>query len=274
VRSIVAQWNAAGLTSAQRGAALTHQSVVTILRNPRIAGLSAYKGEIVSRGRWPELVSEETWRAVRALLDDPHRGRRTRGVRPLLGGLARCACERKACSSINSRGQHIYRCDRLRAPGGTGHVARLSTPVDDYVTAVVIERLSRPDAVDLLIDHHRPDVDALRSQAQVLRARLEEIAREFADDATMPVAMVRTMTERIQVKLADIEAQMADAGKVSVLGGLIGADDVRPVWDGLDIDRRRAVIDALMIITLHSPGRGARVFDPATVLITPKGQKT
>jgi site-specific DNA recombinase len=228
--------------------------VVTILRNPRIAGLSTYQGEIVGTGSWPPLVSEETWRAVQSLL----------------GGLARCACGRKAFSSMNSRGQHIYRCERLRAPGGTGHMARRSEPVDHYVREIVIKRLSRPDAVDLLVDHDRPDADALRNQAQVLRARLEEIAREFADDPTMPASMVRTMTGQVQAKLVAVEAQIADVGKVSVLGGLVGAKDVAAVWEGLDIDRRRAVIDTLMIITLHSPGRGARGFDPSTVEIVPK----
>lgn len=33
--------------------------------------------------------------------------------------------------------------------------------------------------MDVLIDHDRPDVDTLRDQAQVLRARLEEIARLY-----------------------------------------------------------------------------------------------
>lgn len=75
--------------------------------------------------------------------------------------------------------------------------------------------------MDVLIDHDWSDVDALRDQAQVLRAWLEEIAREFADDAAMPVTMVRAMTERVQAKLGDIKARLADAGKVSVLGGLI-----------------------------------------------------
>ena len=61
--------------------------------------------------------------------------------------------------------------------------------------------------MDVLIDHDRPDVDALRDQ--VLRARLEEIAREFTDDPAMPVTMVRTMTERAQAKLGDIEPSWA-----------------------------------------------------------------
>ncbi|MGH8571201.1 MAG: hypothetical protein ACREX8_01320, partial [Gammaproteobacteria bacterium] len=97
-----------------------------------------------------------------------------------------------------------------------------------------------------------------------------EIAAEFADDVAMPASMVRTMTTQVQAKLSEIEAEIADAGKVSVLGCLIGADDVRAVWNGLDLDRRRAAINALMTITLHSPGRGARTFDPGTVEITPR----
>lgn len=92
MRAIVAQWNAAGLTSAQGGREFSHQSVTTILRNPRIAGLSVYRGEIVGAGTWTPLVSEPTWGAVRAVLDDPARGSRTRGVRSLLGGVGRCHC--------------------------------------------------------------------------------------------------------------------------------------------------------------------------------------
>ena len=39
--------------------------------------------------------------------------------------------------------------------------------------------------------------------------------------------------------------------------------------EGLDLSRKRAVIKTLMAVTLHSPGRGARLpFDPATVTVT------
>jgi hypothetical protein len=61
------------------------------------------------------------------------------------------------------------------------------------------------EAITTAFPSPRPDVDAMRDHAQVLRARLEEIAREFTDDPAMPVTMVRTMTERAQAKLGDIE---------------------------------------------------------------------
>jgi hypothetical protein len=136
--------------------------------------------------------------------------------------------------------------------------------VDKYVTDVVAERLSRDDAADLLIDHDRPDVEELRGAARTLRARLEELGAEFAS-GELPASQLRVINDSIAAKLAAIEMEIADAGRVSALGNLVGVDDVRAVWDELDLDRRRAVIDALMMITLFSPGRGARVFDPDTV---------
>lgn len=272
LRGIAAQWNAAGLPCPQGAPMWKGQTVRAVLSNPRIANLSVYQGEVVGPGTWPELVSESTWRAVRAVLDDPARRRKTRGVRSLLGGLARCYCGAPAFSTRNSRGAPGYRCREMAGtrmgPGSRGHVCRLAGPVDDHVTAIIIERLSRPDAADLLVDHNRPDVETLCSKAQTLRARLEELGAEFAT-GELPAAQLRVINESISAQLVTIETELADAGRVSVLGGLIGAEDVRAVWDGLGIDRRRAVIDTLMSITLDSSGRGSRVFDPATVKITP-----
>jgi hypothetical protein len=65
--------------------------------------------------------------------------------------------------------------------------------------------------VDVLIAPRSARRGHIRDQAQVLRARLEEIAREFADDPAILVTMVPTMTERVQAKPGDIEAQLADA---------------------------------------------------------------
>lgn len=273
--SVARQWQQAGHAPPQGAATWTQSVVKTVLTNPRIAGLSTYRGEVVGTGTWTKLVPEETWRAVRAVLTDPSRDR-PRGVRTLLGGVARCSCGQPVFGTRTSRGAAGYRCRALAGKdvtraGGPGHACRLAGPVDDYITDLVVERLSRPDAADLLVDQGRPDVEALRTEARALRARLEEIAREFADDDTMPVSMVRIMTERVQAKLGAVEAQMVDAGRLSVLGPLAGVADVRAVWDGLDVDRRRAVVDALMTITLHSPGRGARTFDRATVQIIPRG---
>ena len=52
-----------------------------------------------------------------------------------------------------------------------------------------------------------------------------------------------------------------------VLAEIVKARRPVDVWDVLDIDRKRAIVDMLMTITLLPPGRGARSLDPATVQI-------
>ena len=49
---------------------------------------------------------------------------------------------------------------------------------------------------------------------------------------------------------------------------LLEQSDLKASWATLPMDRQRAVIDTLMKIELHSPGRGVRTFDPATVGIS------
>ena len=53
---------------------------------------------------------------------------------------------------------------------------------------------------------------------------------------------------------------MGDSGRIVLLGPLVAAEDVS--WDRLVAERKRAVVDALMTVTLHSPGQGRRPSTP------------
>lgn len=143
--------------------------------------------------------------------------------------------------------------------------------VDDFVARLVIARLRRDDARDLLTapDASRPDVPALRGEAMALRARIDAAAGEFAEDDTVTPAQLRTITGRLRARLADVEAALADAGRVNVLGPLLGAEDPAAAWAAMDTDRRRGVVDTLFTdVRLLLPGRGVRTFRPETVLVT------
>ena len=261
LRGIAVEWNAAGLPTT-KGGRWTGSSVGDVLRRARYAGLSTYRGEIVGQGTWRGIVDEATWRAARAILDDPAR-RTTPDTRRryMLSGLATCGrCGALVDTGRTQHGQRTYKCSALR------QLARGAEIIDEYVTRVIVGRLSRPDAVDLLVETDRPDVDALREQAQVLRSRLEEIAALFAD-GEVTASQLSSGSTRLRAQLADIEGRMTDSIKVASLGGLVGASDVGKAWDGLDVDRRRRVIDTLATITLESPGRGNRTFDPETIKI-------
>ena len=60
---------------------------------------------------------------------------------------------------------------------------------------------------------------------------------------------------------------MLDAHKTRVFDGVIGTADPRATWDGLSLDRRRALIDVLMTVTIAPVGRAAVGFDPDSVRI-------
>ena len=51
---------------------------------------------------------------------------------------------------------------------------------------------------------------------------------------------------------------MSDAGRVDVLGRVVGADSVREAWAELDLGRRRAIVKALLSVEMRSPGKGSR----------------
>ncbi|MGY1691993.1 recombinase family protein [Geodermatophilus sp. SYSU D01105] len=262
LRGIAAHWNAASFTTAG-GGVWRPDAVRYTLRNPRNAAIVVYCGEEIGVGSWPAIVPEHTYRAAVALLDDPSR-RTTPSTarRYLLAGLALCQCGAHVITGRTQHGQRTYRCGRTR-----GHLSRAAAPADELVVTLVVARLSQPDAADLLVTHQGgPDVSALREEAAALRTRLGELADLFADGA-ITAAQLSRGTERTRQALQAVEERLADAGRVSVLGELIASGEVRAVWDGLDLDRQRAAIDALMTVTLLPPGRGARTFRPETVNI-------
>jgi site-specific DNA recombinase len=248
----------------------TRNSIRTILMNPAIAGLSVYHGDIVATGTWEPLVPEETWRAVHAILEDPAR-KPPRGVRTLLGGIALCPCGNITVGGHSHTGHQVYRCSmptRNRTWPGP-HVARIAAPVDEFIRKLVIARMSREDAADLIA---RPDngidVTALREESAAIRHNLDELAADRAlgliDRAQMLAA-----TERANHRLGQIGGQLTEAARENVLTGLVTAVNVASAWDEMDLSRLRAVIKNLMTITLHTLGRGfRRDFAPDSIKVT------
>ena len=222
------------------------------------------------RGVKIDFVPEETWRAVRGILDDPTR-KPPRGVRTLLGGLALCPCGNVVTGMPSHTGHHIYRCTpatRNRAYHG-GHVARQAEPVEEFIEKLVVARLSRPDAADLVsVEEAGVDVAGLREEAAAIRRNLEEMAGDCALGRISRAQMLKA-TAAGNARLEAIGAELDSAARENVLAPLVAAENAAAVWAGLDISRKRAVIKTLMSVTLHSPGKGPRrAFDPATVQVT------
>lgn len=258
--SIATAWNAAGIATT-KGNTWRSAQVRQMLISARYAGLRSYNGEIVGPAEWQAIVTEDVWRSVQRILADPARRRGpTRGRKHMLTGLAVCGhCGALMGSGIaSSTGAAVYRCKSCLK------VSRAVAAVDEYVTAIVVERLSRPDAVELTIDHKLDDLDELRDTAAVLRTRLDDLAGAFAE-GEINRSQLGTATAKINAQLSDVEGRMTDGHRAAVFSGVTGTAGA--AFADLGLDRRRAILDALLTVTIHPAGRG-RGFKPETVEIS------
>lgn len=261
-----------------------------VLLRPRNAGFAVYHGEIVSKAVWDPIVPEDTWRALVTTLTNPDR-RHSNGnrVRWLGSGLYVCGVCELPELRVSHAGNHrkpAYRCrarDRGHAVDSPKvHVVRAAEVLDDFVERVIVERLSRPDAVDLLqTPGTAVDTTELSAEATALRQRLDDLDDDL-DDGKITRARWQRRNNRMRTRLDEIAREIEAAAQIDPLAGIVGAPDVAALWfgtredrsDGLDLGRRRAVLDALATVTVLKAGRGRReggdYFDPASVKIDPK----
>jgi len=250
-------WNEAGVMT-PRGGTWSGTRVRELLLLARNAGLREYRGQVVGKGTWPAIVTEETWRAAVAKITEKKNTGPYRGRKYLLSGIARCgACGHALTSRISNRGKRQYGCYRCRK------VSRSGEQLDQLVTERLVWRLSKPDAVELLVsDDDEVDTNALREQRRTLEEGLAKLGRDFAN---APAAFRQSALEDIQARLDEIDAALTDSAKVDIFEDVIGAEDVREAFLGLDLGRQRTIVDALLEITVKSVGKRARVFDRAGV---------
>ena len=272
ISGIMREWTKLELTPPQqdrRGTTRWNRtSIRSILLNPRIAGLSVYHDEIVGQGQWEPLVSEETWRAVRGILEDPAR-KPPRGVRTLLGGLACCPCGNVVAGMPSHTGHRVYRCSaptRDRSWPGA-HVARQAAPVETFIEKIVIGRLSRADAADLVaVPENGPDVVGLREEAAAIRRNLEEMAADRALGLiTRPQLLAAT--GRANVRLEEIGDRAGARGAGERAGPAGGRRERRRCLGGPGPQpQARGHQDAdVGHAALAGPRCARRPFDPATV---------
>jgi len=279
MRAMASELNGCGITGT-RGAAWTGASIRDVLLRARNAALIEHEGQIVGPARWPAILDEDTWRAVRGVLSEPARAPVRLHARRWLGsGLYVCGrCGQPARIGVNSVTRGASSTAFYRCSGPMVHVTRLAARVDEYVSGVVVGVLERPDAAVVFGGRRGEDSAALHSEATAVRVRLDDLAALYAAGA-VDARQLAAGSERLRTSLADLEWRIGAATAGTALDGLVGVANVAEMWAELPLDRRRAVVDTLMTVTLlpaprrgRPPGwrPGEPYFDPATVRIDPK----
>ena len=254
-----------------------------VLLRARNAGVIEHNGKEVGAACWDPIVDPAAWRNVRRLLTAPGRGRGPRVVelKYLGSGLYECGVCNDGTTMLSaatrSKSTGNVQVPAYRCRNGS-HLTRTASYLDAFITDLVVERLSRPDASGLLVPNgDRPGVDVgpLDARRKDANDQLDEIGRD-AVKLGIPLVTVAAMTAEIESNIEDLDEQISALSTHSPLAGIAGADDVRAVWDAAPVGRRKAIVRELMTVTLVKATRGrpagwtpgASYFDPRAVLTT------
>lgn len=257
VRSVVADLNARGIPTVS-GAAWSPTTLRGMMWNPRLAGIRVHKGQAIGKGDWEHALDELTYQRLRSLLTDPIRRTSPGNVRKnLLTGLALCGeCKDTVSVKIVSQAGRPKRARYWCRPCG---LWRTKDPVDLYVNRYMARLMATYKPAPVRVG----DVDAHR-QVEDLRTRIANAIERFTDSESMTEEQLEDLLRALNRRLAAAEARLVPRSRV--LDGLTGANPLER-WGSLELERKRAVIDLLVTVTLHRGNRGSRLFDPASVQI-------
>lgn len=259
--SIVQGLNEAGTPTHRGGALWYHGTVKSIATNvayrphpddPKRG--TRLHGDAEHPALWPPLVTRAAFEAAgRVLGTNSEHHRESRRVSPpgvikyLLSGNASvatavCGSSLSGFCDADGRGA-TYGCKMDRCASAPMPEA------DEYVSRIVVARLSRKDARKLWA----PDNTASQAAADELAglvAELEAARQSFATPGGISAATMAAKEAAMAPAIGDARRRMgptvAPMGVLEVINAAqFGKDQARPAWDGLPLLARREIVIAL-----------------------------
>ncbi|WP_139812906.1 recombinase family protein [Prescottella equi] len=248
------QKNAAGAWRPQR--------VRVMITSPTYAGLSTHKGQIVGKGEWEALFSEDDHHTLVAVLKDPARS--TQGGEPkhLLSGIAKCG--------VCGAGMRYFGPKSLKTPRyiceKSSCVGRRVDRVEALATQVLFEYMGRPGAAEFFFGGISVDSEDATHELQRLRQRLDQAADLFADGEIDHIQLAR-VRRKLNPRIAEIEAKLHPTPRSPILERLVGPEP-ESRWIELTIREQREAIRLVLDITIdRSTAKCARTFNPRDMKI-------
>jgi len=252
-----------------RGRPWQTPTVSTMLASARIAGLREHRdGTIVGKAVWEPIITPADRDRVLATMEAKKRSGRRVPRRYLLSGLLRCGkCETRLYSQIRETTRR-YVCVSGPDHGGCGRLTVVAAPLEELVADAVLLRLDTPHLADALSGAVRADADpgSLADAIRADREQLDELAAVYADKG-ISLREWLTARKRIEDRINANERKVRRATNTSRLAAVIGQGrSLRTQGAGLNLDRQRAIVDAVLDHADIGPGTpGARSLDPKRV---------
>jgi hypothetical protein len=285
LRGIVTDWRERGVTAAG-GEPWTTRSLKRMLLQPRLAGLRAHKGTLYESREVEPIVSRAEWEEVRAILTDPARRQPSRqpgvtgpgGVaRHLLAGMVFCGVCGAKMRAIRLAGKPFaYGCPS-RSDGGRGCTSRNAELLERLITETLFKAAESDEWDQLAEDQAGEDDQPLRELGERL-ARDQGLLDRADDELTLAeltgdkrkAASLRRVRAEIEARMERARAMLRRRGDARVVAEV--PRNLRRVWSSLSLDRRRAILAA--VLKLPPDGKGIRifpqrrspVFDPDTIV--------
>lgn len=251
---IAREWNSIG-TKGAAGRQWTHVTVRQVLLRPLNAALVSLRGEVVGEGRWPGVIDEDEWRACVALLNSPSR-RVTPGPerKHLLSGIALCGgCgSTLAVGSSSSALTYVCRARKLGHAAGR-HASRSIDRLDAFVEAIVIGRLRREDAAGLLQPEQQAGRTVITERQGWLDARWDEIWGLYQKQV-LTAREVYDARRQIDAERKELRGKLDELDRADALAPFLA--DPKDAWEESEIHARRAVVSALLYLTVFPARKG------------------
>ena len=270
LRGIVLDWFDRGIRTST-GKVFKNATIRQMLCSPRIAGYRVHHGKL-HPGQWEPIILVEKWEAIRAILRDPARRVNLRGGTPryLLSGLIFCglcgqpAYGRKGRLQSGKQQPASYGCHGAREEGGCGGVRRKMADVEALITEALFVAVESPTWDQLA---ERPAADPTRELYEQLaqdQGVLDRLEDKVAQELIRPETAKRNRSQ-IERRMESARTKLAQMGDVRVAARV--PKNLRDVWPSLSLDRRRAILAAVIErIELHPQGAG-RAFNPSSIKV-------
>ena len=270
LRQIAIDWNERGIR-AYNGNGWYVTSMKTILTNPRYAALRVHRGEIIGDAAWKPILTRDTYERIRGVLGDPRRTRKGRPASYLLSGLLRCGrCGKTMHTSKSQHRERRYMC--TKSPGGKGTHAcgRCAIQAEKTEETVENELLDAFDSKAFVRSlratrgkgDESSDGDADRLGR--LEVKATEIEKMYEDDEIDRAEYLR-MRADVRGKIEELHRSFTASASTDVLRPYLRAGALRAACGGLDIDRKRAIIAAVIEHIEIGPATILGKFDPDRV---------
>ena len=230
-----------------------------LLLSGRISGQRDFNGETVGRAVWPAIITEQQTTRIRAMLTDPARRTNRTARRYPLAGMLRCQLCGAVLLAHPRSGVRRYVCKSGADFTGCGRIYIAADPVEQLIVDGVLFRLDSPAMTETVTARSSSDQEAalLVEQMDADHRQMTELA-ELYGHRQISVTEWSAARRPIEARIAEAKNRAARLTGTTAISQWVGnADALRAQWSGLNFDRQRAIVRAVLdhaVIAPRVPG--------------------